>query len=402
MKKLILSMVLVGATTLAFGQKKVVRSAEKNFKNGDYATALSEVETALQDPETGSDPETTLLKAQIQLGMFATDSSNTMENLEVGNNSYESFMKAFEMGDGDKTSGVGKDIFEEDIPGAPENLRPNSVNKLKNVAFDKAITQYNEEDYEMAYEFFNLAGEIDPTDTTIHYNAGFLANDLGRTEDAKRHFSTLLDIEGYNKLNAYYFMIQILSTEDKDPEAAYAMVTRAKEEYPSDKDLSTYEIQLLLQLNKMDEAMAQIKTALESDPNNTALLLRSGYLKEQAGDMEGALADYKKSVEVDPQFFEGNYYAAALLIEKAREILNELNGLSDEEWEKRSESMGKEANEYYADAVTYFESALEIKPEDTGIMEILFQIHTRLKNDAKAEEYNKKLIELLGPNWMEG
>lgn len=395
-------MVLVGATTLAFGQKKVVRSAEKNFKNGDYATALSEVETALQDPETGSDPETTLLKAQIQLGMFATDSSNTMENLEVGNNSYESFMKAFEMGDGDKTSGVGKDIFEEDIPGAPENLRPNSVNKLKNVAFDKAIVQYNEEDYEMAYEFFNLAGEIDPTDTTIHYNAGFLANDLGRTEDAKRHFSTLLDIEGYNKLNAYYFMIQILSTEDKDPEAAYAMVTRAKEEYPSDKDLSTYEIQLLLQLNKMDEAMAQIKTALESDPNNTALLLRSGYLKEQAGDMEGALADYKKSVEVDPQFFEGNYYAAALLIEKAREILNELNGLSDEEWEKRSESMGKEANEYYADAVTYFESALEIKPEDTGIMEILFQIHTRLKNDAKAEEYNKKLIELLGPNWMEG
>ncbi|WP_289031069.1 tetratricopeptide repeat protein [uncultured Algoriphagus sp.] len=402
MKKLILSMVLVGATTLAFGQKKVVRSAEKNFKNGDYATALSEVETALQDPETGSDPETTLLKAQIQLGMFATDSSNTMENLEVGNNSYESFMKAFEMGDGDKTSGIGKDIFEEDIPGAPENLRPNSVNKLKNVAFDKAIVQYNEEDYEMAYEFFNLAGEIDPTDTTIHYNAGFLANDLGRTEDAKRHFSTLLDIEGYNKLNAYYFMIQILSTEDKDPEAAYAMVTRAKEEYPSDKDLSTYEIQLLLQLNKMDEAMAQIKTALESDPNNTALLLRSGYLKEQAGDMEGALADYKKSVEVDPQFFEGNYYAAALLIEKAREILNELNGLSDEEWEKRSESMGKEANEYYADAVTYFESALEIKPEDTGIMEILFQIHTRLKNDAKAEEYNKKLIELLGPNWMEG
>lgn len=402
MKKLILSMVLVGATTLAFGQKKVVRSAEKNFKSGDFATALSEVDAALQDPETGSDPETTLLKAQIQLGMFASDSSNTMETLQVGKNSYESFMKAFEMGDGDKTSGVGKDVFEEDIPGAPDNLRPNSVNKLKNVAFDKAITQYQEEDYEMAYEFFNLAGEIDPTDTTIHYNAGFLANDLGRTEEAKKHFSALLDVEGYNKLNAYYFMIQILSTEDKDPEAAYAMVTRAKEEYPSDKDLSTYEIQLLLQLNKMDEAMSQIKTALESDPNNTALLLRSGYLKEQAGDMEGALADYKKSVEVDPQFFEGNYYVAALLIEKAREILNELNGLSDEEWEKRSESMGNEANGYYADAVTYFESALEIKPEDTGIMEILFQIHTRLKNDAKAEEYNKKLSELLGPNWMEG
>jgi hypothetical protein len=34
-------------------------------------------------------------------------------------------------------------------------------------------------------------------------------------------------------------------------------------------------------------------------------------------------------------------------------------------------------------------------------MEILFQVHTRLKNEAKAEEYNKKLSDKLGPNWLE-
>ncbi|NVJ86066.1 MAG: tetratricopeptide repeat protein [Algoriphagus sp.] len=401
MKKLILSMVLVGATTLAFGQKKVVRSAEKNLKSGDYATALSEIEAALQDPETGSDPETTLLKAQIYLGMFSSDSSNTMETLEKGNSSFDTFMEAFKMGGEDKENGVGKDIWEEDIPGAPDNLRPNSINKLKNVSFDKAIAQYNVDDFEMAYEFFNLAGMVDPKDTTIHYNAGFLANDLGRFEDAKKHFMTLLDVPGYNKLNAYYFLVQILSTEQKNPEGAYDIVMRAKEEYPSDKVLAEYEIQLLLQLNKMDEAMAQIKEALANDPENTSLLLRSGYLKEQSGDIDGALADYKKSVEIDPNFYEGNYYTAALLIERAREVLSELNSLSDEEWEKRSQSMGEEANGYYADAVKYFEKALEIRPDDTGIMEILYQIHTRLKNDAEAEKYNKKLIELLGPNWMD-
>jgi tetratricopeptide (TPR) repeat protein len=192
-----------------------------------------------------------------------------------------------------------------------------------------------------------------------------------------------------------------LSGEDKNPEAAYDVIMAAREDYPSDKILAEYEIQLLLQLNKMDEAMAQIKEALANDPNNTSILLRSGYLKEQSGDVDGALADYKKSVEVDPNFYEGNYYAGALLLEKSRGILAELNSLSDDEWEKRSASMGEEANQHYAEAVTYFEKSLELKPEDTDIMGILYQIHTRLKNEAEAEKYNNKLVELLGPNWQD-
>ncbi|WP_026953835.1 tetratricopeptide repeat protein [Algoriphagus vanfongensis] len=401
MKKLILSMVLVGAATVAFGQKKVVRSAEKNFKNGDLTTALSEVNAAIQDPETGSDPETYLLKAQIQLKMFGTDSSNTAETLEYGQASLETFMETFQMAGGDKTDGVGEDVYAEDMTGVPDNLRPYSIMTLKNTSFDKAINQYEQDDFEMAYEFFNLAGEIDPTDTTIHYNAAYLANELGKYEDAKRHFNLLLDVPDYNKLNTYYFLIQILSTEDKNPEEAYEVVMAAREDYPGDKILAEYEIQLLLQLNKMDEAMAQIKEALANDPNNTSILLRSGYLKEQSGDIEGALNDYKKSVEVDPNFYEGNYYTGALLLEKSREILAELNSLSDDEWEKRSAQMGEEANQYYSDAIPYFEKSLELRPEDTDIMVILFQIHTRLKNEAEAEQYNKKLTELLGPNWQE-
>ena len=147
--------------------------------------------------------------------------------------------------------------------------------------------------------------------------------------------------------------------------------------------------------------MSQIKDALANDPNNTGLLLRSGYLKEQAGDLEGALADYEKSVEVDPNFFEGNYYTGALMLEMSRKILNELNGLSDAEWEKQSQTLGKQADDYYRQAVPYFAKAIEIKPDNTDIMIILYQVHTRLKNTAEAEALDKKLTELLGANWKE-
>lgn len=401
MKKLILSLALLSATSLAFAQKKVVREAEKGYKSGNYDAALTAINAAATNPETSGDPATFLLKAQIQTKMFGSDSSNTMETVEMGAEALETYNKSFEMAGADKSSGVGKDVYAEDMPGVPDNMRPYSILTLKNISFDKGIERYNVEDLEMAYEFFNLAGEIDQKDTTIHYNAGFLANDLGKFDEAKKHFGYLLEVPEYNKLNAYYFMVQILSTEEKNPEAAYELVNKAKADYPNDKVLAEYEIQLLLQLNKMDEAMAQIKDALANDPNNTGLLLRSGYLKEQAGDTDGALVDYKKSVEVDPNFFEGNYYTGALLLEQATKMLNTLNDLSDAEWEKQSPIIGKKADENYKSSVAYFSKALELKPDNTDIMIILFQVHNRLKNTAEAEAMNKKLTELLGPNWQE-
>lgn len=401
MKKLILSMAMVAVASVAFGQKKIVKEAEKGFKQGNLEAALTAIDGATTNPETSGDPATFLLKAQIHTKMFAKDSSNTMETVEIGNQAVSTFAKAFEMAGSNKTSAVGKAVYAEELPGIPENLKPYSLLSLKNISFDKALKMYEEENLEMSYEFFNLAGEIDKADSTIHYNAGFLANDLGRFEDAKRHFNYLFEIPGYNKTNAYYFMVQILSTEEKNPEAAFDLVAKARKEYPNDKVLAEYEIQLLLQLNKMDEAMAQIKEALANDPNNSGLLLRSGYLKEQAGDLEGGLADYKKSVEIDPNFFEGNYYTGALLLEQAQKELNSLNDLSDAEWEKQSPIVGKKADANYTESLSYFSKALEIKPDNTDIMIILYQVYTRLKKTAEMEAMNKKISAILGANWQE-
>lgn len=402
MKKLVLSLALVAVASLAFGQKKVVKEAEKGFKSGNLQAALVAIDGATTNPETSADPATFMVKAQIHTKIFSRDSSNTMETLKAGQEALATFNTTFEMAGSNKTSAVGKLVYADELPGIPDNLRPYSIITLKNVSFDKALDRYNEDDMEMSYEFFNLAGEIDKTDSTIHYNAGFLANDLGRFEDAKKHFGYLFELPTYNKTNAYYFMVQILSTEEKNPEAAFELVTKARAEYPNDKVLAEYEIQLLLQLNKMDQAMAQIKDALANDPNNSGLLLRFGYLKEQAGDFDGALAEYKKSVEVDPNFFEGNYYTGALMLEKSRSILADLNSLSDAEWEKKSPEMGKQADDLYKQAVPFFTKALEIKPDNTDIMVILFQVHTRLKNKAEADSLNAKISAILGANWQDG
>ena len=89
------------------------------------------------------------------------------------------------------------------------------------------------------------------------------------------------------------------------------------------------------------------------------------------------------------------------MLEKSRAILAELNSLSDAEWEKRSKEMGSQADELYKQAVPYFTKALEIKPDNTDIMIILFQVHTRLKNKAEVDALNAKISAILGANWQE-
>ena len=402
MKKLILSLAVVGiASTVAFGQKKVVKSAEKNLRRGNLEEAYTEIKSATADEETGSQSDTYFIKGKIETKMFEADSSNTQGTVDLGREAQESFVKTFEMEDNDSTSKVSKDLFKEVLPDMPENFQGEGIYRLKNASFNKAIAKYEEEDMELSHEFFALAADLDPNDTSIVFNAGYTANMIGNTEAAKKYFTELLDVPEYNKLNAYYFLIQIASAEDNDPEEAYRVVTEAREEYPDDKGLAEFEIQLLLQLDKMDEAMTSIEKALVNDPNNPAIRLRYGYLKEKSGDMEGALEEYKKTVEADPEFFEGNYYAGAIYLDKARNIITEVNNLSDDEWEAKSETMLKEADGLYLEALPYFTKASELKPDNTDIMEILFQIHTRLKNEAKAEEYNQILSDKLGENWLE-
>jgi tetratricopeptide (TPR) repeat protein len=402
MKKLILSLALVGiATTLAFGQKKVVKSAERNMKRGNLEEAYSDIKQALEDPDTGQESNTFLVKGKIETKIFEADSSNTMENLTYGTSAKESFMKTFEMEGRDSTTKVTKDLFKEVLPDMPDNFQGEGVYRLKNASFNKAIERYEEDDMEMAFEFFALAADLDPSDTSIVFNAGYTGNMVGESERAKGYFTKLLDIEEYNKLNAYYFLIQIASAEDNDPQEAYRLVSEARKVYTDDKGLAEFEIQLLLQLDKMDEAMTSIESALKNDPDNTAIRLRYGYLKEKSGDIDGALEEYARTVKADSEFFEGNYYAGALYLEKAKTIIMEVNDLTDEEWEEKSPGMVEEADNLYVEALPYFTKALELKPDNTDIMEILYQIHSRLRNESKVEEYDKKLAELLGPDWME-
>ena len=58
MKKLVLSLAMVATVTFAFGQKKVVKEAEKGFKSGNLVAALTAIDAATTNPETSGHKST--------------------------------------------------------------------------------------------------------------------------------------------------------------------------------------------------------------------------------------------------------------------------------------------------------------------------------------------------------
>jgi len=93
MKKLVLSLAMVATVTFAFGQKKVVKEAEKGFKSGNLEAALTAIDAAITNPETSGDPATFLVKAQIHTKIFGRDSSNTKETWKLVIKLWQHFTK---------------------------------------------------------------------------------------------------------------------------------------------------------------------------------------------------------------------------------------------------------------------------------------------------------------------
>ncbi len=54
-------------------------------------------------------------------------------------------------------------------------------------------------------------------------------------------------------------------------------------------------------IKKSSEAIKDMDTAVELDPENPFRYSSRAFIKDSLGDLEGAIADYKKAIELDPE-----------------------------------------------------------------------------------------------------
>jgi len=346
MKKVLLSILLAGVGTATFAQKSEIAEAKKAWglyqitgasgtdvskKLETLNAAIKRTDAAIAHEKSKNLPEAWSYRALLSSAAAMADTAN-LQNADA-------YLKVAQEAVEKSKSLDAKGSEKDNIEQAQLNIN----NAVRNIG----VLAYQKKDYKTAYEKFNQATVLNPTDTSMYLNAGIAARGL---EDYPKMIDSYKKVISLNHPEAATLYEEIVSTQltaQKDTAAAMATITEAKAKYPENINFITSETQIYLQTGDVVKAESTLQTLVAKQPGNATFQAALGnvYL-QQALKIQGDMnkIDAKK--------------------------VKELNAAKD----KRDALVEK--------SVPFFTKALEIDPKNVGALENLKTIYT-FKNDTK-------------------
>jgi Flp pilus assembly protein TadD len=177
--------------------------------------------------------------------------------------------------------------------------------------------------------------------------------------------------------------------------------------FPNDKNLILNELNYYIETGKINEAISNIKIAIEKDPQNAVLHYNQGVLydnllnpekgKTQPSEKEGAeyFANaekaYNKAIEIKPDYFDAMYNLGALYFNKAVKQNDYANSITDN---KKYDIESKKADELFRKSLPYMEKAEAMHPNEINSLRALYNslsmLYRMTDQAAKAKEYTDK------------
>ena len=177
MKKVLLSILLVGAATLANAQKSEVADAKKEWgmfqlmSSGKQPldktlaslnSGLAHTDKAIVHEKSKDMPEAWSYRALFASSIAVTDTVNLENSIAKQKIAEEAVAKAKTL----DTKG-----------GEKENISTAELN-INNAIKVRAFTAYNKQDFATALKYFTEATEKNPSDTAMYLNAGIMAKNV--------------------------------------------------------------------------------------------------------------------------------------------------------------------------------------------------------------------------------
>lgn len=376
---------------MATAQKKPnINKALNLMQSGELAEAKEIIDAATTYEKTRDDGKTWYYRALI----YAT--IDTTQNTTVwADHALETAMASLKVAD---SLNDGKhEYFITNAQGALE-MRSQQFPFLEGYFINNGATAYQDDgDTDTAIEDFRKATVVNPEDTLGYYYKGLVENEAGEFDKALKSMDQYL-ARGGASIDAYRIMFNIYANEKEDQEKALELARRAEKVFPYDLDFPKYEISMLLQLNRTEEAKNGLVEAIEADPMNQLLYLFLGYTHEQLGEKDEAIKAYEKALSVKPDYGDAQLYLSRLVSEKAHGIRREMNnlGISKADMKKKQE-LDKQYVEELNRILPYWEKARKLLPKEGEILDELQGIYSDLGMDDKANEV-QNTIEQLGLN----
>jgi tetratricopeptide (TPR) repeat protein len=379
MQKFLTAAVVVAISTTSLGQKEVVSAYNAN-KEGDYATAATYIEQAVENPKANIKNKTWRYRGDIYLNI-SRDSALFAAYPDALVKAKESFMKAIEL----------------DPKGSYAQETTIGLGQVQMQASNAGIGNYNAGDYGPAGQLFDLAAEIasafETVDTMAVYNSALCYEKAGNLEMAVTRYQDCAAI-GYQVPNVYLFISNLYRNAERVDEAL-ATLQAARELYPIEQSLIIEELNIYLTNQEFDKAKENLAIAAEQDPTNEILWFSLGSVLDNLGNSDEAIGAYIKALEIAPDYFDANYNLGALYFNQAVQGINKANDMWKPRMTKVESAAQKQAEDdakaLFATAMPYLEAAHVAEPSDLETMRSLRDIYARTGEDDKLVDISNKL-----------
>ena len=372
-------MALAAISFQGLAQKEVVSAYNAN-KEGDYATAASYIEQAIENPKANVKNKTWRYRGEIYLNI-SKDSTLFAAFPDALTIAKDSYMKAKEL----------------DTKGSYAQECQIGLGQVQMAASNAGITQYNTGDFGRAGGFFDLSAEIasafEATDTMALYNSALCYEKAGNVELAVARYQACADIQ-YQVPNVFLFISNLYRTSGQE-DLALQTLAEARKAYPREQSLIIEELNIYLTNEEFDKAKENLALAAEQDPTNEILWFSLGSVLDNLGNAEEAIEAYLKALEVKADYFDANYNLGALYFNQAVQGINEANDMWKPRMTKTESDAQKkledDAKALFATAKPYLEAAHAVDADDVETMRSLRDVYARTGDDDKLLDMSAKL-----------
>lgn len=427
LKPILIIFALVGFLWACETTDPLVNEVQLALVTGDFETALETVNAAIEEDENNFIAH--YYKGNVLAGMAEAE-QDPRGRLEFYQRAKESYDRA-------------KEIMQglEETPGELEELEE-TVLFYWAEEFNMGVEILNDD------SLFNATPE--PNYTTIAHmenaiamqpdsalsfqvkaSAYFNENDIDEAVEAYEQAMALLSAP---EVEDYEFMVSILLVQE-DFDRAIHWAERARDDFPEETTFIQLLADAYLQSGRQDEAVALVEGLIADDPENPqyrrvlgtqiyqtvdvilgdigrlyeeAFELRQTFRQLSGSDLEEAeeryeelqnrieeketemdeltevaIREMKRVTELEPDSESAHAILGIIYQNRASNLFDRRNNAEDNE---EAEMWDERARDNLRDAMTFYERAAEIDPDNPENWQSLFQVYTALGMEAEAEE----------------
>lgn len=382
MRKLSFIMILLFCATTMYAQKGKVTQAISYFTSGKLDEAKKMIDEAIKHEACVNWDKAYFTKGQIYQAIFeSTNGDYRKLDKNALNVAWDAYQKVIEL-----------DVKQK----YPKKIATQYQNMI--IDFTKqAVDYYAAQNFKDAVASFERALEIEKSplitegnppkvDTIIMFNTAIAAHKAKDYVTAEKYLKEVLKYN-YEVVNSYPLLASALKEQGKQEEAIQYL-HKGYESNPKNIDILIELINYYLYGGKPEEAEQYLDAAIAQAPNNASFYRVKGTLFEKTNKMDQAEAMYKKALEINPDDFFAMSNLGNIRLNMINELQKKVMAMNDQkEYEKGKAALDKE----YESVLPYFEKAYQLKPEERSTWIILKELYFRLRN--KDPKYQQKFDE---------